>query len=77
VLASLKAIPPQSPPTISIDLVVASQPNTVEFTIPNMTLRNLSADMLVIEGELRMDEEDLIPYPEGSFTPQFFPGLFS
>lgn len=77
VLTTLKSISPEIPPTITIDIVLASQPNTIEFTIPSMTLRSISADMLVIEGDLRMDEEDLIPFPEGSFTPQHFPGLFS
>ncbi len=77
IMAALKTLPPNQPPTVTVDLVLASQPNTVEFSIPNLTLRNVSADMLTIEGDLRMDEEDLIPFPEGSLTPQDFPGLFA
>lgn len=77
VYATIKAIAPQSPPTISIDLVLRSQPDVVEFSLPLLTLREVSADMLVIEGTLRGDEEDLNEFPRDSFTPQTTPGLFS
>ncbi len=73
---TIRTIPPSSPPTVQVDIIVASQPDTVELSMPNMTLRNVSGDAFQIEGELRMDEEDLITFPEGSFTPQHFPGLF-
>jgi hypothetical protein len=41
-----------------------------------LTLRNVSGDAMQIEGELRMDEEDLVAFPKDSFTPQLFPGIF-
>ena len=77
IYATIKALPPQSPPTISIDLVVQSQPDIVEFSLPNLTLREVSADLLVIEGTLRGDEEDLNEFPQDAFTPQNTPGLFA
>jgi hypothetical protein len=76
IVQTIKAIPPSSPPTVQIDLVVAGQPDVVELSMPGMTLRNVSGDAFQIEGELRIDEEDLIPFPEGAFTPQDFPGIF-
>lgn len=77
ILATIKALPPNRPPTVSIDLVVASQPDIVEFSLPDLTLRDVSADLLVIEGSLRGDEEDLNEFPKDSFTPQTAPGLFA
>lgn len=73
---TIRSIAPSSPPTVQVDLIVASQPDTVELSMPNMTLRNVTGDAFQIEGDLIMDEEDLIPFPEGLFTPQNFPGLF-
>lgn len=77
IATALRRMPPNSPPTVTIDLVLASQPNTVEISITDLTLRHISGDLFTIEGELRMDEEDLAPFPEGSLTPQEFPGLFA
>lgn len=77
IMVALRTMPPSSPPTVTVELVLASQPNVVEISIQNMTLRSISGDAVQIEGELRMDEEDLTPFPEGSFTPSQFPGLFA
>lgn len=77
IAAAIRGMSPTSPPTVTVDLVMASQPDIVEISIPDLTLRNVSGDAYTIEGELRMDEEDLTPFPEGSFTPQHFPGLFA
>lgn len=73
---AIRTMPPSSPPEVQVDLVIASQPDTVELSLPGMTLRNITGDAFRIEGELFMDEDDLLPYPEGLFTPQSFPGLF-
>lgn len=74
--AAIKGIPPTSPPNVTVEIVVASQPNVVEISMPNLVLKNVSGDAFRIDGELWMDEEDLLPFPEGSFTPPMFPGLF-
>lgn len=76
IAATIKGIPPSSPPSVTVDLVIASQPDTIEMSMQGLTLRNVTGDAFQIEGELAMDEEDLIAFPEGSFTPQYFPGLF-
>ena len=75
--AAIKAIPPNDPPTVTVEIVIASQPDTVEISIPNLKLRNVTGDAFRIDGELWMDEEDLLPFPKGSFTPPYFPGLFN
>ena len=76
IMQTIRSLAPTSPPSVSVDLVVASQPDTIEVSMPNMTLRNVSGDAFTIEGDLNVDEDDLIPFPEGIITPQDFPGAF-
>ncbi len=73
---AIRSISPDSSPSVTIQLVVASTPDVVEIEMAGLTLRNITGDAFTIEGELRMDEEDLIAFPEGAFTPQHFPGVF-
>lgn len=73
---TIRSISPASPPTVTVALVVASQPDTVEISMSEMTLRNVSGDAFTITGELFMDEDDLLPFPEGIFSPGSFPGVF-
>ena len=75
-IAAIRGIPPSSPPTVQVDLVLASQPDVIEISFPNLTLRNVDYDQFVIEGDLALDEDDREPIPYQSFTPQLFPGLF-
>ncbi len=76
IAVAIKSIPPSEPPTVLIEIVLASQPNIVELSLDNLIIRNIIGDAFRIEGELWMDEEDLVPFPEATFTPQYFPGLF-
>lgn len=73
---AIRSIPPTSAPTVKIDIVVASQPNVVEISMTGLKLKNVSGDSFQIEGELWLDEEDLIPFPEGIIAPNTFPGVF-
>ncbi len=77
IVTAIKGIPTTDAPIVTVDIIVASQPDVVEISMPNMVLRNVSGDAFRIDGELRLDEDDLIPFPEGSFTPVGFPGLFA
>lgn len=65
-----------SPPTITLDVVLASQPNTIEATFPGFTLRNTKYDALVVEGDLNLEDISNEPYPKDSFTPTLAPALF-
>ena len=76
IMAAIRSLPPTSAPAVQVDLVLASQPNVVELSVQNLTLRNVRGDALQIEGDLRMDEEDLAMFPKDAFTPQNFPGMF-
>lgn len=65
-----------SPPTIQLDVVLAIQPDTVEASFPGFTLRQSNYDQLVVEGDLTLEEIVVEPFPEGSFDPQSFAGIF-
>ena len=76
IILAIRSIPPGEPPTVQVDLVLASQPDIVEISFPNLTLRNVEYDQFVVEGDLALDEDDREPIPYWSFTPQNAPGLF-
>lgn len=74
IVASIRRL--TSPPTVQLDVCVASQPDVIEASFPGFTLRQAQYDALMVEGDLSLDDIVTEPCPEGSFTPQFFPGLF-
>jgi hypothetical protein len=63
-------------PTIQLDVVLASQPNTIEASFPGFTLRDASYDALVVEGDLLLEDVLNEPFPQHAFTPQHFPAVF-
>lgn len=64
-----------SPPLVTIEVVLASQPNTVEVSYPEMTLRNATYDASYVSGELAYEAIYVEPISI-VMTPQRFPGLF-
>lgn len=72
-IATIRSI--ESPPNVTIEVILASAPDTVEVSFPNLTLRNVSYDAVTIEGELFF--ENLYTEPVTlQMTPSRFPGLF-
>lgn len=65
-----------TPPSVTIEIVAASDPDTPELTLEGFTLREARWDALVVEGTL--DLEDFLgeAWPKDSFTPGNFPGIF-
>lgn len=76
IMTTLRSMAPTESPSITVKLVLASQPDVVEMQMTGMLLRSLTGTAERIEGELFMDEEDLLRFPEGSYTPFEFPGIF-
>jgi hypothetical protein len=74
IVNTLRAI--QSPATITAEVVLASQPDTVEAAFSNLSLKNVNYDALVVEGELGYEILLDEPFPAGRFVPESFPGLF-
>lgn len=65
-----------SPATASIELVLASSPNSVEIEYPSFDIRSASYNANIMTLELSIDALTEEPYPAGNFDPSAFPGLF-
>lgn len=64
------------PPTITVSVVLASSPNTVEAGPYTMTLREADYDALRVSGHLLPEDFLHETYPKDAMTPSNFPGLF-
>lgn len=65
-----------SPATFTIEIVRASDPDTLESSFLPLKMRSVKVDALTISGELTTDDDTAEPFPYRSFTPSSFPGLF-
>ncbi|MFA7287329.1 MAG: DUF1833 family protein [Melioribacteraceae bacterium] len=74
ILRSIRSL--ESPPTVSIQVVLASSPNTYEAQFNNFVLRDVTADSLVISGTLSLSNFLNEPFPGGTILPSNFPGIF-
>ena len=63
-------------PTITIQVIRAADPDTIEIEFVPLTLRNVSWNFTTISGELVGENMETEPYPAGQFSPAFFPGMF-
>jgi hypothetical protein len=61
---------------VRAQLVLASQPDTVELDYDGMMLRSVTVTAGTISGTLTADSDEVEPYPSGRFTPADFPALF-
>lgn len=73
VIAAVRGI--NTPATVNIKIVLASNPDVVEAEITNFELRNVTADALTVQGDLTTVQFDGEPYPAGRFTTSSFPSL--
>lgn len=65
-----------TPPTVGITIVRASDPNWPEVELPGMLLRDVTWDALQLSGELSLSDITAEPYPAWVFDPGRFPALF-
>jgi hypothetical protein len=65
-----------SPPTIEVDIVRASVPDTIEVSFPDFLLNDVTYDRLVVSGTMVVETLGNEPFPAHSFLPSNFPGLF-
>lgn len=63
-------------PTVTVELVKGSDPDTVEFVLSDFTLQDVEYDVLFVTGQLTVEEFLSEPFPGDTFTPSRFPGLF-
>jgi len=64
------------PCTVSIWVVLASSPNTVEAEFTGFRFSNINYDKLIISGEITIENFLSEPFPGDTFLPSTFPGLF-
>lgn len=64
------------PPRVKLELVLTSTPDTVEATFDSFYIVNISYTATSVQLELSMINYDKEPFPQYSFTPQYFPGLY-
>ena len=64
-----------TPPLVTIQVVLASQPDTIEYEITNLTLRDATYDLNYVSGFLRFEDLTTEAVAE-IITPQRFPALF-
>lgn len=62
--------------TITIEIIRAADPDTIEITWAPFNLRNVKWDMFRVSGDLVAEEIELEPFPVGQFTPGNFSALF-
>lgn len=65
-----------SPPTVGMELVMASSPDVVEAAWPDFDVSPIDMDELSISGTLTLDLLIGEPFPGGTMTPGYFPALF-
>lgn len=65
-----------SAPTVTVKVVLADSPDTVEITLSNMVLRNVVYSSASVSGELIFEERLSYQVPALIFTPVNFPGAF-
>ena len=65
-----------TPVSITIQVVLASDPDTVEVEFPDFELTELSYNEQTISGSLSIESFTEEPFPGDAFIPSFFPGLF-
>ena len=65
-----------SAPTVKLELVLASDPDTVELAFDGLNMTAISYNRDTIAAQLVAENLALEPFPAHTFTPAYFPGLF-
>jgi hypothetical protein len=64
-----------TPPTLKIEIVLASIPDTVQETFPLFRMMTTAGDRFTVEAELIDVDDDAEPLCQWSFTPSLAPAL--
>lgn len=68
--------PLTSAPTVTIQIILASDPDSVQLGPQTFTWRVATYDARAVEGELQLEDILSEPYPGDRVTPSLFPGVF-
>lgn len=64
------------PARVTLEVIMASAPDTVEASWPGFLLRNVVYDVSTVQGDLTVEDLTREPYPARRFNPGSFPGIF-
>lgn len=62
--------------SITVEIVLASDPDTPEVTASDFKLDRVTYDAFTVTGDISVEYFDLEPFPSRRFTPSDFPGIF-
>jgi len=62
--------------SISLSIVLSSDPDTEEVSITDFRLERVQYDALTVSGDISVEYFDLEPFPSRRFNPSDFPGIF-
>lgn len=65
-----------SPPKFNVELVMDDAPDVVDASWPEFLMTNVRYDASLITATLKLEMLEREPFPSGSFSPSYFPGLF-
>lgn len=65
-----------TPPTVSLELIRASTPDTIEAGFYDLQMRIVKIDVNYLEGDLTLESFLNEPYPGHEMGPAYFEGLF-
>lgn len=63
-------------PKITLEIVLSSAPDVVEVSFSNLYITNFTYTADRVTADLAMINYEIEPFPQYSFTPVHFPGLF-
>lgn len=66
----------KGPPKILMELVLSSTPDIVEASFSGFYINSFTYNAESVSAELSMINYDREPFPQHSFSPIYFPGLF-
>ncbi len=75
IIAEIRAL--TNEPTVSMSVVMASDPDTIEAGPFEFSLKGASYNQFTIEGNLSFEDILNEAFPADSFTPGNFPGIFN
>jgi hypothetical protein len=65
-----------TPLDVKLQVVLASDPDTIEAGDFDMKMRDVNYDALLLTGRCNFNDLLNEPYPAGNYTPADYPGLF-
>lgn len=64
------------PPKIKLEIILSSTPNIPEVVFTDFYIYNITYNKDTVTADLSMINYDREPFPQHTFTPAYFPGLF-